>query len=315
MKSFKIVISVILAVVLVITAFTACKGNKNDGKGSTQVVAVTDENGEEVTDENGEVVTTVISDGDSSDGSEGGVVVVDDNGEKTSDTANNAGEKTTAKDGKKKDDKKDNKKEESTSKGKEAVTKPAAPSVPTDLKASDIKVDGLVISWKGVKCDYYQLQYKKNGGEWKTAKDSMTATKASFEKVLDSYTTYHFRVRAINENSAGKSASKWAETKATTKADEKNERFIKVKVLLPKDSNVKETLEVYVDGKLDGEFDVRCGGKSKTVTTSKKYKGLVEVKCVLKSHKTSNKAKTDKDSVTIDLTSIGIEQDVDDESF
>ena len=306
MKSFKTVISVILAVTLIACVFGACKETKKkEDNTETQIVTVTDENGEVVTDKNGEVVTSVSSESES----EGGVVVIDD------DDDNN--KKLPAEKTDKKDDKKDNKnkdKKDSTSK-KEAITKPAAPDKITGLKVSNVTKDGLLLSWNGVKCDYYQLQYKKAGKEWKTVKDSMTSTKVSFEKALDTYTVYYFRVRAINENSAGKSATKWAEIKATTKADEKVERFIRVKALLPVDSNVEDTLLIYVNGKLDKEVKIHCNGKTKSVDTTKKYKGLVEVKAVLKSHKTSNKAKTDKDSITLDLTSIGIDQDVDDDPF
>ena len=313
LKHIKVIISVLLAVTLVAALFTACKGNASkNGKGTTQIVEVTDENGEKVTDEYGKVVTTVITDNSGENSDEGGVVVVDggDTTAAAADGGNNSADSATTKGGSKSTTAATKKKD----KKKEKVTKPAAPATPSDFKATDITKDSLTLTWKAVKCDAYEIQYKASGRDWEVLKDSTTAVKIPI-KGLNSYTSYAFRVRAYSENTAGKSASKWAQTTAKTKADEKNKRFIKIKAKLPIDSNKKETIQLYVNNTLIKEQEVNCNGKYFTFTTEKKYEGLVTVKAVLKSSKTTSAIQTDKDSCVLDLTAIGIDVIIDEDEF
>ena len=324
MKNVKIIISVLLAVSLLAAVFTACKGSGDKkSKTVTEVVAVTDENGEEVTDENGEVVTTVITvdeDSTSSD-SEGEVVVVDENGNEIDDGGNGSGNKGN-KDKKKKDkkDKKDKKESDTTKKGKEPVTKPAAPDAPTGFKAGDVTKSSVTLSWNTVKCDGYEVASCTSGNNWETVKDSMTATKIKIEG-LNTFTPYKFRVRAFNKNSAGKSASKWVEASAKTKADTDNNRFIKIKVKLPLDSNMDDKLVVTIlpEGKKEAETvlekDIKCNGKYITFTTEKKYKGLVTIKARVKKYDASCSITSDKDSVLLEIPKNGIDAEIDYEPF
>ncbi len=321
MKQLKIVISVILAAVLVLAVFTACKGNKGGKGGETVTVAVTDENGEAVTDENGEVVTEVVNAEDTTAASEGEAVVIegDGNDNKSGDNSGNSTTKKTtksSKDNKKKDDK------ETTKKNKKTVKKPAKPAKPANFKATGVTKDSLSLSWDAVKCDAYELEYKESGKDWKSLQKSMTSTKANLKEYLKAYTLYYFRVRAFNENSAGKSASDWVEIKVKTKADEKYKRFISVKVKLPFDSKKKDKVRIYIkkQGKdekfvLVNEKDIICDGSNYKYKTDKKYEGVITVKAVLVDHKKQEKVETNGDSCEIDLSTIGIDVDVDDEDI
>ncbi len=317
MKQLKITISVILAALLVFSVFTACKGNKKIDGENTVTVTVTDQNGEAVTDENGEPVTEVVNADDTTADSEGGEVVIE-GGESTTDKGADASKTTTAsKDDK---DKKDKKDKETTT--KETVTKPAKPAKPSDFKATDVTKDSLTLSWGAVKCSGYELQYKENGKDWETLQKSMTSTKAKLQEYLKPYTLYGFRVRAYNENSAGKKASDWAEISVRTKADESYKRFLTVKVKLPMDSNKKDTLRIYVkkQGKdekyvLVEEKEVLCDKSNVKITTENKYKGVVTVKAVLVDHKKEAKTETNGDSCTLDLSALGIDVEVDNDEI
>ncbi len=346
MKQFKIAISIILSAVLIISAFSACKGNGGKGEnkggkeGETVIVAVTDENGEEVTDANGEVVTEAVPAEDAPSESEGGVVIINGDSNKT-DTEENEGsdskktdkknKKKDKKDSKKEDDKAENEKDKKEDKKKdkekekeeekETIKKPAKPEKPSKFKASGVTKDSLTLSWDAVKCDAYELEMRENGKEWKSLKKAMTATAVSLKEYLKPYTIYFFRVRAFNENEAGRSASDWAEINVRTKADEKYKRFITVRVKLPFDSKKKDKVKIYIkkQGKdekyvLVHEKDVILDGSTVKYTTTEKYEGVVSVKAVLADLKASAKTETNSDSCRLTIVS-GIENDIDDEEI
>ena len=315
MKNLKIIISVLLALTLVICAFTACKGKgKKSSAGATATVVVTDENGEQVTDENGEFVTAVVDEnGEIIEGDDSGVDVGDNNGVEidnggvniNSGKSSNGSSKTVK-----------NNKAATTKKASKNVKKPSAPGKVTGLKASDITKNSLTLKWKAVSCTGYEVAYSTDSTKWTTIKKAMTETKLPVSG-LTSNTKYFFRVRAFNSNSAGKSASGWAVTNATTKADESINRNIKITVKLPMDSNKTDTLRIYVDDMKNPvkEAQIKCNGTKFTWTTDKKYKGNVKVKAVLVSHKTSNTVSTDKDNCVVDISGIGIDQEVDDKEL
>ena len=318
MKKFKIIISVLLALTLVICAFTACKGKgKKASDGATATVVVTDENGEEVTDENGELVTAVVDengeiveagDGDDSgvDTDDGGVEI--DNGGVNINSGNSSGGKSKTvkhKSGSK-----------TTNKASKNIKKPAAPDKVSGLKATDIKETSVKLTWKKVKCTGYEVAYSTDSTKWTTIKSAMTKNELPVSGLKTS-TTYYFRVRAFNSNAAGKAASGWAVTNAATKANESIKRKIKISVKLPMDSNKEDTIRIYVDDMkaVVKETKIKCNGTTFTWTTDKEYKGPVKVKAVLVSHKVSNTITTDKESCMVDLSGIGIDQEVDDKDL
>ena len=306
-KNIKIAISVILTVALVCCIFTACKNSdKKESGGETSTVVVVDENGEPVTNENGETVTAVVDEnGETVSSGDEAPVNIGDNTESSSIAQPKKGSKKTTKAASK---------NTTAAKKEKTVTKPAKPAAVTNLKATKVTKDSLTLTWKGVKCSGYEVAYKPASGSWKTVKDAMTSTTLPFAG-LSSYSTYSFRVRAYNRNAAGKNASGWATVSVKTKADDKNNRKIKVTVKLPVDSNVEDTLRVYIGKTLVKEAKIRCNGKTYFFTTDKKYKGLVKVRAELKSHGVSSSVDTDKNSCTVDLTGIGIDSDYDDDAI
>ena len=315
MKQFKNVISVLLAVVLIATAFAACKDNKKDSKkkqeSATVTVAVTDENGETVTDKNGETVTEVISADDASAASQGGVVKVEGstaagNAAGASNGGNNTSKSSNGKNG--------NNNNNAKNTSKNTIKKPAAPATPK-LSVGEITKDSVTLSWNAVKCNAYQLQYRLADGTWQDAAKKTSATKITL-KNLQPYTDYEFRLRAYNENKAGVSASKWATAKAKTKEDEKYNRKINISVQLPYDSNEDDTLRIYVRESgakkwtLVEESKVKCNKTVHEFTTKDKFKGLVEVRAELVNHKASSSTKTNGDSCKLEIT-VGIDTEYD----
>lgn len=325
MKNFKIVISVLLVLTFTVCIFTACKNNGKKGSGEAgATVVVTDESGEAVTNDNGEIVTAAVD--------ENGEIITDngeagaDVGEKGNNAGANVGENSkkngnanvkTSK-ANKKSDKKTTKSANTTKKtdNKKTVSKPAAPSKPTNLKVANVTKNSLTVTWKGVKCDAYEIQYKSEAKTWKSIGKGFSQTKFDVTGLLP-YTSYSFRVRAYNQNQAGVSASAWATVSATTKTDDKYERKITVNVKLPVDGNKAEILRIYIGDMKNPvkEIKVNCDGSSKSWTSDKKYKGAVDVRVVLVKHNERRDKKTNADSVDFDISSIGIDAAADDKPF
>ena len=282
---------------------------------------VTDEKGntvtEVVTDKEGKPVTTVINDeyvnvtqavtspankpSDSSTKKDDTTKKPDKSTEKDDKDSKDKDDKDKDdKDSKDKDekDKDDKDKEETTTKA--PIKKPEAPAKPAKLSVSDIKENSVKLTWSKVKCKGYQVQYSQDGTNYEYLKKSTTATSLTVDG-LESYTKYYFRVRAYNKNNAGTSVSKWAKATATTDADESS-RYITIEFLLSAKGNLEDTLIIKI-GNDKYEEKVNLDGKPFTFKTPKQYKGIVKIEASLKDTGSAAQVKTDKDFITIDLTS------------
>ena len=292
-------ISIALVVLIVLSmVFVACSKNAKDDE-ATVTQVVTDENGEAVTDENGEVVTELVT----------GSVVTDAEGSTVTEVVTNAqGEKITNSQGGDITQVVTKAPNGSTKKDTTVSTlpKPDKPGNISKLKASSVTQTGLKLTWSGVKCDGYQIDYSTdNGYNWTHLEEDYSKTSYTVSK-LTSYTKYQFRVRAFNENKAGISASSWETVTVTTKANEEISRKIKVSVILPNNGGIEETVTVYVNGEKDGTITAKLDGSTISYTTVKKYKGVANVKASLKSMGYARAVNTDKESCEIDFSSEGI---------
>ena len=271
MKKTVIALMLVLAIVF---SFSACKKAPEEPvtEKSTETVQVTDKNGEPVTDKSGEIVT---------------------------EAAKPISEESTEKGEEKK-------KEKTAEKGKEKVTVPQAPENIEGLKAGNITENSVSLKWKGVDCDAYQIAYSAdNQVTWNYLEKSYSKTQYSI-KGLESYTTYYFRVRAFRKNEAGTRTCAWASVSAKTKAVDK-ERKMKITVILPAYSNNDDKLSIYVNDKLDSEYSVKLDGTAVEVETKKKYKGLVKVTAMVEQVESSATVETDKEELTVDISSYGIQ--------
>lgn len=284
MKKTRKIIAVLLCVVLLACSFAACSSSGSD----SDVTSSKTDSSVQSDDKNNKT---------------------DDDKDK-SEKSDNSG-KSDKKDTSDKSDKsnKSDNKDDSSKSSKDTIKKPDKPANVTSLKASSVTSSSVTLTWKKVKCTAYRVRvFDTKGNKLKdvTCKgNSYKVTK------LESYTSYEFRVRAYNENDAGKSESKDSSITATTKSAN-TQRKIKISVLLPKNSAKSDTLNIYItNGKKTEKVKsakVKCDGSTYTFTTSKKYQGVVTIKAELVDSKTSDSVKTDKKSVTLNLTKIGIVQ-------
>lgn len=344
-KNNKIIIAIFLAVVMA-CVFVACShADKEEGKMITVTEAVTDEAGEVVTDAQGEVVTEIVEgEAETTDGGEIVTEVVT-NQKKEPFTHKDGGyvtrvvvkttsplhKKTTTKKGStttKKGGTTTTKKGETASKDDETTTttttttvvkQPNAPGKVTGFKVSSVTKDSVKLTWDKLDCDGYEILYSADG---ENEQQLLTTKTTETIKNLISYTGYTFKIRGYNEYAGGKkiATNNWVEVKATTKADEDNERQINLKCLLPVTGKA-DTLVIYVKekgGKYKKDSEVKidsCDGMTHTYKTKEKYKGLVQIKVVLKNAETQDEsALTDKNTVSLDLTKtkIGMAEGVDD---
>ena len=189
------------------------------------------------------------------------------------------------------------------------------PSAPSGLKVYKTDIDYIEFRWNEGKCTGYDIQYKKSeydGKQWRTLKrdyDKNRYVLQSQENEFDivSNTSYDFRVRAVNHNTAGKSTSKWV--KITGKTDlNTNPRKISCIVYLPMNGNVEDVLTVTYYGynekdkkynkKLEGpnKYKVNLRGQSvKIPETEKKYTGKIRIVFRLKKQKLKEQIITDSE--------------------
>lgn len=272
--------AILLCVALLVCSFTACSSSKNES----------------------DVTSSAAGSSQSAQENNGGT-------DGKTDSKEDGKKDNKQKDGKTDGDGKTDKGGKTTDSSGETIKKPSKPSEVSSLKASKITSSSVTLSWKKVKCDGYRVRVFNASGD----KVQDITCKSSTYKVskLDSYTDYEFRVRAYNENEAGKSESKDASVTASTKAAD-SQRKIKISVRLPENSARTDTLNVYIiDGKKEIKIKtakIKCDGSTYTFTTDKKYKGIVTIKAELVDNKASDTVKTDKKAVTLNLTKIGIVQ-------
>lgn len=276
----KKIMAILLCVALLVCSFTACSSSKNES----------------------DVTSSAAGSFQSAQENNGGT-------DGKTDSKEDGKKDNKQKDGKTDGDGKTDKGGKTTDSSGETIKKPSKPSEVSSLKASKITSSSVTLSWKKVKCDGYRVRVFNASGD----KVQDITCKSSTYKVskLDSYTDYEFRVRAYNENEAGKSESKDASVTASTKAAD-SQRKIKISVRLPENSARTDTLNVYIiDGKKEIKIKtakIKCDGSTYTFTTDKKYKGIVTIKAELVDNKASDTVKTDKKAVTLNLTKIGIVQ-------
>lgn len=276
----KKIMAILLCVALLVCSFTACSSSKNESA----------------------VTSSAAGSSQSAQENNGGT-------DGKTDGKEDGKKDNKQKDGKTDGDGKTDKGGKTTDSSGETIKKPSKPSEVSSLKASKITSSSVTLSWKKVKCDGYRVRVFNASGD----KVQDITCKSSTYKVskLDSYTDYEFRVRAYNENEAGKSESKDASVTASTKAAD-SQRKIKISVRLPENSARTDTLNVYIiDGKKEIKIKtakIKCDGSTYTFTTDKKYKGIVTIKAELVDNKASDTVKTDKKAVTLNLTKIGIVQ-------
>ncbi len=300
MKNFKPIIALFLCAIIAVS-FVACKGKTSGGEEggtktaesvSSEVVTgapVTDKNGKAVTDKNGKAVTEAP---------------VDSNAKASTDKNGKTVAETTKKGDK---NKKDDKKAKTTA----TTQKVKNPNTVKEIKVSNITETGVKLSWEGVVCDFYELEYKKADAErWDTIDEELNATSIDVSG-LESFTKYSFRIRAIIKSKAGKSPSAYTYVDATTKAQDKS-RKITIKVKLPARNNADDKLVLYVkEGKKDkeniGEADIKLDGSTVKIETKKKYSGVVTVQARLKKIDEKASVETDKDTVLVDISNIGID--------
>jgi hypothetical protein len=322
MKKSKSIIAVLM-VFVIIASFVACS-SKNTEEPTTEVTqAVTDSSGEVVTSDNGEVVTESVQ----------GEAVTDSKGEvvtevvtaKNGTAVTNASGKTvtqvvvtpvTQANGttttKKSETTKASEKETTTKSSKDktttkaTVTKPAKPANISSLKASSVDDTSVKLSWSSVDCKGYQIAVSYDGGfNWTTLESSYTKGTTYTVKNLTSMTEYNFRVRAYNQNSAGKSTSDW-KTLSVTTSESDTSKYLTIYVILPKDNSTEDTLTISIDGKVVHTADVKLNGSKYEYKTDKKYKGAVDIVATLTNNKSSQTIRSDK-NVTIDLSNQGID--------
>lgn len=276
----KKIMAILLCVALLVCSFTACSSSKNES----------------------DVTSSAAGSSQSAQGNNGGT-------DGKTDGKEDGKKDDKQKDGKTDGDGKTDKNGKTSNPSDKTIKKPSKPSEVSSLKASKITSSSVTLSWKKVKCNGYRVRVFNASGD----KVQDITCKSSTYKVskLDSYTDYEFRVRAYNENEAGKSESKDASVTASTKAAD-SQRKIKISVRLPENSARTDTLNVYIiDGKKEIKIKtakIKCDGSTYTFTTDKKYKGIVTIKAELVDNKASDTVKTDKKAVTLNLTKIGIVQ-------
>ncbi len=325
MKNYKPIIALFLCAIIAVS-FVACKGKPSggeeggttaaenvgaetvsgvpvtdkDGKLVTEVV--TNSKGEKVTDKNGKTVTAVVTQ----------TVTRNENAQQAKTNAAGKTEATKKDDKNNKDNKNNkNKKDDKTAKTTATTQKVKNPNTVKEIKVSNITETSVKLSWEGVVCDFYELEYKKADAErWDTIDEELNATSIDVSG-LESYTKYSFRIRAIIKSKAGKSPSAYTYADATTKAQDKS-RKITIKVKLPARNNADDKLVFYVkEGKNEkeniGEADVKLDGSTVKLETKKKYKGVVTVQVRLKKLDEKASAETDKETVLVDISHIGID--------
>lgn len=286
--------AIILSAVIALS-FVACKGkpaSPEEPSSAAQTQIVTDKNGKAVTNKDGTPVTEEVT-------TEKAVADV-------SEKESEANERSTSK---KSGDKKETTTEKQTT--TQPVSKVKNPNTVEEIKVSDITENSLTLSWKGVTCDFYELEYKRASDDrWETVDDNLKQTSIQIEG-LTSLTNYSFRLRAIIKHKAGNSESAWREVSAKTK-EQVITRKIKINVQLPARTSDKDKLILYIkeDGKKREKLtsaDVAFDGSIFTYKTEKEYKGVVTIQAKLKNTDAERKVKTDKDTCYIDISGIGID--------
>ena len=320
MKNSKAIIAVLCAVVLIFS-LAACAQQKAKTESVTQ--AVTNENGEIVTDKNGAAVTEelqaqIVTDAEGKaitevvTGTDGKpLTTVKDNkyvnvtqvvtAKNSNAPSGNATGSTTVKTSttKASKDKKTTKSEKASSTTKKSTSKVKAPEAITKLKASDVTQTSFKLSWNKVDCTGYRIMFSTDGGarwsyfERKYSKTSYTANG------LISDTNYIVKVVAYNSKSGKTAEGKGKQVAVKTKANTKS-RKIKIHIVLPIDSNMEDTLTIFIDGKEIKKEKVRLDGSAYTFTTDEKYKGEVEIRAELKEHG-AEILLTDKEECTIEV--------------
>lgn len=349
-KNNKFILAILLAIVLACVLVACSNADKKTGEMVTVTEAVTDEAGEVVTDAQGEVVTEAVdAEVQTTDGGEAVTEVVTN--QKKEPYTHKDGSKVTRavvikttspfrKTTSKQNDDTTTKKRTTTTKKGDTTTKndktttttttkkgqtttavkqPNAPGKVTGFKVDSAEKDSVKLVWNKLDCDGYEIRYSTDGENWTqvlTTKTSATVSK------LTSYTKYIFQIRGYNEYSGSKIATNnWVEVKGATEADTNNERQLKLTCMLPA-TGTADTLTIYVkkDGSKkyvkDSTISIdSCDGMKHSYKTKEKYKGLVQIKVILKNADVSAESElTDKNSVSLDLTNtnIGIAQGVDD---
>jgi len=299
MKLYKSIMAIILAAVISMS-FAACKAKPVSPEESTEpsTVVVTDKNGEAVTDKDGNTVTEIVTENPES--------------VNVSEQESKLAEDSTKK-SKKKDKKKNKKEKESTTEAQttQPVTKVKNPNTVKEIKVSNVTDNSLTLSWEGVTCDFYELEYKYYSAErWEVVDDSLKSTSINITG-LTSLTKYSFRLRAIIKHKAGNSESNWTEISAKTKAQEIT-RKIKIKVQLPARNNDEDVLLIYLKEKdkkavrLVAE-KINFDGSVYEFETKDEYKGTVTVIAKLKNIGKVEKVKTDKETCLVDVSVIGMD--------
>lgn len=269
--------------------------NSTQDAGGVVTEIVTDTNGEPVTDAQGTPVTEIVSAAATTQGAP------DNKAETTGATA-----ATTAGKKKGKTDEKTTA-AATTTKKSEPVKAPKVPQAVINLKADNINEDSITLKWDAVSCDGYQVAYSAdNQITWSYLDKACTATQFTV-KELQSYTEYAFRVRAYNKNEAGTKTSAWSVVTAKTKSA-KSERTIEITVLLPAYGNREDKLIVSVNDKVTKEAKVHLNKSQYKFKTDKKYKDLVSITAEIEGIAVSRTVETDKDAVTIDISTIGIQE-------
>ncbi len=316
MKSIKIIIAVFLVLSVTAACFSACKKNTEE---AIVTLAVTDENGEAVTDGNGDAVTEIAGAGgeeisvsldaeDASKAEAASQAAASKDG--TKDNSGNTDSAETTKSDGKKSDKKSDKTTTAAATTAAPIEKPAAPDAPTDFKAAEVTESTIKLTWSKVKCTGYILYRFEDNGKVILDSDNTKKTSYTFKK-LPSDTKFYFVIVAYNKNEAGSAISSQVQTTAKTKEDtSKKARTIVVK--LPTNLGETDTLTVTVKDK-DGKKDtidlgvVELNGVDKIFTTDKKYAGNITVTAALKDNDVSNSVVSDKDTIELDVSGIGVD--------
>jgi cell wall-associated NlpC family hydrolase len=268
MKNYKFIVAILVAI-SICCAFVSCSSkNYEDGEKEITVV-VTDESGEAVTDENGAVLTQEVDD----------VAVTDADGNTVTEVVTNKkGETITYSNGKNVTQavtKKQGTQEVTNSKGE----------IETEAQTNENGVTVTKIVTTNQTTTAKETTTKKSGKN----KDKTTTTK---------------------EGTTKQTTTKETTTKETTT----EKRKLTINVQLPIDYQQDDTILFYIKNDDDeweeiDSVDVTCDGSTYKYVTDKQYKGDIEVKAKLKNHKNSTVGKitADKKSITLNLSSIGID--------
>ncbi|MBQ7740007.1 MAG: fibronectin type III domain-containing protein [Eubacterium sp.] len=285
MKKSKIIISILLALVIAMS-FAACKSgdsNKSSKKGEGTTAAA--DIGEQP--ENGDApapADATPADAAPADGK------TPENGANPASGGNNANKTATTK-----------------KSGKDSK-KPSAPKNVSGVKATEVTTTSITLEWNKVKCTAYQVYMSRDGVKWSYISKKLDKNTITI-KNLHSYTDYYFSVRAYNANDKGAVASKWTKSLLVKTKPVNNERNIKINVKLPAKGNNADKVRIYINDekKPIDEHSVTLTGDTYSFKTPKKYKGVVKVKAVLVKENVKDAVKTDKDTVNLDLSAVGIE--------